>query len=130
MLFAQQAERPLIEFTLAPIFEDHGIALAVMGIVVVFIALVLVATFIKILPRILPAPPVAGTQQPQGLLPVEDDQLSEELVAVIAAAVAATVVQPHRIVRIRGLTPEDLGWSLKGRFQHHHSHQLAKRKSR
>ena len=53
MLLAQQDDRPLIEFTLAPLFEDYGIPLAVMGIFVVFMALVLVVVFITLLPRVL-----------------------------------------------------------------------------
>jgi glutaconyl-CoA/methylmalonyl-CoA decarboxylase subunit delta len=56
--------------------------------------------------------------------PVSDDgTLSDEIVAVIAAAVATVVSTPHRIVHIRGLTTEELGWSLGGRLQHHASHQ-------
>ena len=43
---------------------------------------------------------------------------------MIAAAVAETIRQPHRIVRIRGLTAEDLDWSLEGRMQHHQSHRI------
>jgi hypothetical protein len=48
--------------------------------------------------------------------------LPEELVVVIAAAVAESLGPAHRIVRIRGLMPEDLGWQLEGRLQHHASH--------
>lgn len=56
--------------------------------------------------------------------PVSDDgKMSDEIVAVIAAAVAASISTPHRIVHIRGLTAEELGWSLGGRLQHHASHQ-------
>jgi Na+-transporting methylmalonyl-CoA/oxaloacetate decarboxylase gamma subunit len=49
-------------------------------------------------------------------------ELSEEVVAIITAAVAEALEARHRIVHIRGLTPEDLGWSLEGRLQHHASH--------
>ena len=51
------------------------------------------------------------------------DKLSDEVVAVISAAVATTVLAPYRIVRIRGLTAEELGWSWEGRLQHHASHK-------
>jgi hypothetical protein len=47
----------------------------------------------------------------------------DEIIAVIAAAVAEVVDAPHRIVRVRGLTPDDLGWLLEGRMQHHTSHK-------
>jgi Na+-transporting methylmalonyl-CoA/oxaloacetate decarboxylase gamma subunit len=60
--------------------------------------------------------PIRGT-------PRRGAPLSEETVAVIAAAVAEVIGTPHRIVRIRGLTPEDLSWPLEGRMQHHASHR-------
>ncbi len=53
-LIAQQEDR-LIQFTSAPLFEDHGLPLAVMGILVVFLALSLVIAFISVLPRLFPA---------------------------------------------------------------------------
>lgn len=118
--------RPLIEFTLAPLFEDHGIPLAVMGIVVVFMALVLVIVFITFLPRMLAR--LTGDVPNQPILETAiDDELSEETLVVIAAAVAESVPAPHRIVFVRGLTPEDLGWSLEGRMQHHQSHRIQHR---
>lgn len=51
------------------------------------------------------------------------DEIPEEIVAAIVAAVAVTVATPHRVVRIRGLTPEQLGWLWGGRIQHHTSHR-------
>ncbi len=53
----------------------------------------------------------------------DDDALTDEVVAVISAAVAATISASYRIVRIRGLTAEELGWSREGRLQHHTSHR-------
>ncbi|MCA9248897.1 MAG: OadG family protein [Planctomycetales bacterium] len=128
MLLAQNETRPLIEFTLAPLWHDHGIPLAIMGILVVFLALSLLATFIGLLPRLLPRPATA----PIAAEPTEaaGDEISEETLAVIAAAVAATLDRPHRIVRISGLTPQDLGWSLEGRLQHHQSHKIRHRGDR
>ncbi len=58
-----------------------------------------------------------------------ETKLSEEIVVVIAAAVAEVMAKPHRIVHIRGLTPEDLGWSFQGRMQHHHSHRIQRDRS-
>lgn len=56
--------------------------------------------------------------------PAKDvDALSDEVVAVISAAVATTISVPYRIVHIRGLTAEELGWSWGGRLEHHTSHR-------
>ena len=130
MLLAQQDDRPLISFTLEPLFQDHGIPLAVMGILVVFVALVLVVVFITVLPRVLA--PFSRTSQPEqsALHPVSDDELSEETLVVIAAAVAAAFDRPHRIVRVRGMTPADHGWSHEGRIQQHQSHRIQHRDPR
>lgn len=57
-----------------------------------------------------------------GDAPLDAGDLPDELVVVIAAAVAETLGPAHRIVRIRGLMPEDLGWQLEGRLHHHASH--------
>ena len=131
MLLAQQDNGPLFEFTLEPLKEDHGIALAVMGILVVFVALVLVVVFITLLPRIvdllhdLTAPSVGKESEEAASVPAtEEGGLSEEIVVVIAAAVANVLERPHRIVQIRGLTPAEMGWSLEGRMLHHHSHRI------
>jgi sodium pump decarboxylase gamma subunit len=124
MLLAQHDSRPLIEFTLSPLFEDHGIPLAVMGVLVVFTALSLIVLFITLLPRML-AGTVAKTPEQSAVESfVADEELSEEILVVIAAAVAEAISTPHRIVKIRGMTPADLGWSLEGRMQHHQSHRI------
>lgn len=123
MVFAQQDKGPLIDVTLSPLLEDHGIPLAVMGILVVFIALALVVSFITLLPRLLGQVNSQPTEQPVVPQILAEDEVSEETLIVIAAAVAEMIRVPHRIVRIRGLTPEDLGWSLEGRMQHHQSHR-------
>lgn len=120
----QQSDAPLIRFSLEPLQGDFGIPLALMGILVVFMALSLVMLLITVLPKVLgrvlvsPLPPAAETTS------TSDGGLSEETVAVIAAAVAATMRQPHRIVKIRGLSPGEMGWSLEGRMQHHRSHHV------
>jgi Na+-transporting methylmalonyl-CoA/oxaloacetate decarboxylase gamma subunit len=127
MLLAQQDDRPLFEFTLAPLSEEFGIPLAVMGILVVFMALVLVVAFISVLPRVLALVSSSPREEPIAVLATDEDELPEEMLVVIAAAVAATLDKPHRIVRIRGLTPADRGWSLKGRMHHHASHRIQPR---
>ena len=129
MLLAQQDSRPLIEFTLAPLLQDHGLPLAVMGVLVVFSALVLIAVFIKLLPYVFGEDRRLRPAASAGLA-AGHDGLSEEMLVVIAAAVAETIRQPHRIVHVRGLTTEDLEWSLGGRMQHHLSHNLPRRDRR
>ncbi|MCB0117354.1 MAG: OadG family protein [Caldilineaceae bacterium] len=118
-----------IGFTLEPLFHDTGIPLAIMGVLVVFLALAVLVIFIQRLPYIMerleprapssaaPAPPVVSAT----------NELPEELVVVITAAVAAALDRPHRIVRIRGLTPTDMAWSMEGRSQHHQSHRIRPR---
>lgn len=90
------------------------------GFFVVFLSLTLVALLCSIVGYLLRK--VASQTLPSRSSAAAEDELSEEVVAVIAAAVAEVISMPHRIVHIRGLTPEDLGWSLEGRMQHHASH--------
>lgn len=128
LLFAQETVNSTSGFSLRPLFQDSGIPLAIMGITVVFAALVLVSLFISWLPRLMrrldgmyaEEEVKRATAAPQP----DADAIPEETLVVIAAAVAAVVTSPHRVVRIRGLTPEDLGWSLEGRIQHHTSHKI------
>ncbi len=128
MLWAQENSLPLVEFTLAPLWEEHGIPLALMGIFVVFVALALVLLFIRLLPRLLAwvTGPTSAPSLPSPPAPA-NEALPEEILVVIAAAVAVTLGAPHRIVSIRGLTPGEFGWSLEGRMQHHQSHRFRNR---
>ncbi len=64
---------------------------------------------------------------PQTVSPIAESEEAEEVVAVIAAAVAEVLAVPHRIVYIRGLTSGDMERALEGRFQHHISHKLPRR---
>lgn len=113
-----------IEFSLSPLFEDYGIPLAIMGVVVVFLASALVIAFIAVLPRVVRLLNVSSNADTGRAPMMADEPLSDETLAVITAAVAAVVSQPHRIVSIGGQKPEDLGWSLEGRIQHHQSHDI------
>ena len=130
MLLVQQDRGFFIEFTGAPLLEDYGIPLAVMGILVVFLALALVVGFISLLPRVLSRFDAAKLTSPSALHDAMDEELSEETLVVIAAAVAVATGRPHRIVRIRGVTAQELGWSLEGRMQHHRSHMIKHRDQR
>lgn len=111
----------LLDFSTTPLREEHGIPLAIMGVVVVFLALGLVAILIKVLTLIGGPPELLESSSP---LPKASGDCSPETVAVIAAAVAVMIERPQRIVRIRGITPGEHDWSLEGRLQHHHSHRL------
>lgn len=69
----------------------------------------------------------ASRRSPDSASSVLETQDADEIVAVIAAAVAEVLAIPHRIVFIRGLTPEDMERTFEGRFQHHISHKLPRR---
>ncbi|MCO6457645.1 MAG: OadG family protein [Pirellulaceae bacterium] len=125
--------------TWAPLWEDTGLPLAVMGIAVVFVALTLVSLFIALLPRLIELldrlHPVAeergelaaGSSSAAEVAAAAEGDVPEEIVVVITAAVAEMMGRPHRVVHIRGLTAEELGWSLEGRMQLHTSHQVHRR---
>ena len=121
--------------TFEPLWEDHGIALAIMGMFVVFCALVLVSTFIMLLPRLMtglerlhPEPKKQrGRSKPKTPPKPADDELPEEIQVVIAAAVAEVVGARHRIIRTRRLSADEQAWSLEGRMQHHTSHARVRR---
>ena len=130
LLLAQQFAKWTFQLQTKPLFEHTGIPLAVMGMLVVFAALVILSLFITALPRIMMAwaqyhPEQARHEPPVGA--VASDGLSDEMLAVIAAAVNETIDQPHRIVHTRQLTSADLAWALEGRRQHHSSHKTQPR---
>lgn len=116
-----------IKMSFEPLFHDKGIPLALMGMFIVFMALLFVISFISSLPRIMgmiesfspsgehaPAPPPVAPQESES---------PEELIAVIAAAVAATLDQPHRIIRTREITAQEMAWPQQGRLQIQASHK-------
>ncbi|MDC0935187.1 OadG family protein [Pirellulales bacterium] len=118
-----------------PLMEDDGIPLAIMGLFVVFSALLLVCGFIGLLPRIMAFLDRLAPEQTEANASTHrhaelTDEVSPEILAVIAAVVADTVRVPHRIVRTRELSSEDLNWTLEGRRQHHASHRIERRDHR
>ena len=127
-LLAQETSEQLFRLQLQPLWEEHGIPLAIMGVMVVFAALVLVSSFIFLLPRLmsvldkflpLEMPVHQHTSPPAPVV----DELPEEILVVLAAAVSETLGRPHRIVFARELTAKDLAWSHQGRWQIHTSHR-------
>ncbi len=130
MILAQQDTGPLVQFSLAPLSEEYGIPLAVMGILVVFMALTLVVTFISVLPHVAARLTAKSAPRSAESLLAAQDELPEEIRVVIAAAVAATIPHPHRVVLVRGTAPSSVAWSLEGRIQHHQSHRIPHRDQR
>ena len=123
----------LLQITFKPLTEDEGIPLAIMGMFVVFLALVLVCSFIVLLPRLMTvidhvhpkadAHPVRSQKKKSKAAAKErPGEIPEEIQVVIAAAVAEVIDSPHRIVRTRQLSAEEHSWSLEGRMRHHTSH--------
>jgi Na+-transporting methylmalonyl-CoA/oxaloacetate decarboxylase gamma subunit len=94
---------------------------AAAGLAVVLLSLSLLALFCSAVGHFFQRSSARATPQRQSA--VSSDALTEETVAVIAAAVAAVVALPHRVVHIRGLTAEEMGWMWGGRIQHHTSHK-------
>ncbi|WP_145247592.1 hypothetical protein [Aeoliella mucimassa] len=100
-----------------------------MGIFVVVSALASLAIMSMVVGFVLNAmkkspPPVKPAD------PVPEEGVPEETMVLIAAAVAAVISQPARIVHVRGLTPDDMAWALQGRSQIHASHALKPQDSR
>lgn len=96
------------------------------GLAVVILSLSLLSLVVALAGRLLrirkptTSPAAATPAQP----PLPSADLTPELVAVIAAAVAVTLSKPHRIVRIRAAdNPWLQAWASEGRrqiFQSHH----------
>ncbi|SMP67496.1 sodium pump decarboxylases, gamma subunit [Neorhodopirellula lusitana] len=135
------------ELTFDPLFNETGIPLAVMGMLLVFVALSILVGVITAMPHIIallegnadaaePTPSHAkssATKSPTTAPsvgpnsdPNSDPELSPELIAVIAAAAEAEL-GAVRVVRMRPLTPSEIAWTLEGRLRHHASHRLQPR---
>ncbi|MEM8864611.1 MAG: hypothetical protein AAGF31_03590 [Planctomycetota bacterium] len=101
---------------------DQRVQFAVVGFVVVLISLASIAVICAAAGacfRVF-AEKAQSTSAPRSTVGAP----TMEEVAVIVAAVAEAIEKPHRIVHIKGLTPEDLNWSSEGRMMHHASHDL------
>ena len=126
ILLAEESSRGF-RLQIQPLFDDTGIPLAIMGMLVVFAALVLVSVYVTLLPRFATYLeerfPEKASPQPVAQPPISGDDLPEEILVVIAAAVAEVIDEPQRIIHARQLTPLDLAWSFEGRRQQHVSHR-------
>ncbi|TWU37243.1 OadG family transporter subunit [Novipirellula artificiosorum] len=141
LLSLQTAVVPLFTINTEALFEETGLPLAIMGMFVVFSALLILIFCVSMLPRamvlldkFMPATPHHGAAKPKPKPKKKEAKaakavadvggVSEEIAVVIAAAVAQVMDQPHRIVRTRQLTAAELAWTLQGRIRHHASHKL------
>lgn len=116
-------------FSLDPLYQDTGLPLAAMGLLVVFAALILVRVFIGTLPRLMAILEhfFPEAEHPAHAAPAPEeasDEIPEHVVAIIAAVVTDMVGVRHRILRTRQLQSDDMSWALEGRLQHHASHRL------
>jgi sodium pump decarboxylase gamma subunit len=124
----------------APLFEETGIPLAIMGMLVVFLALSVLIIIISVFPfvmglldRWLPvshhhAGNTKSKSKPKANETVDNDGvIPPHILAIIAAAVFEMEPGPVRIVRTRQLTTSELAWTLEGRIRHHASHRLQAR---
>lgn len=111
----------------------ESLLLLVAGMTSVFTALLLLAGMIRLLEwtdRTLNTKRIKKYSEKVETHKV-DDELNDEIVAVISAAVAAMLRPPVRIRRIRFLTDaaSDPAWAVTGRLNIMASHAIAKRKS-
>lgn len=115
------------QLTLAPLWKDTGLQLAVMGILVVFAALCLVAGFIAVLPRLMillegqprPVPPTSASASAKQ----SAEEIPEEVLVVLAAAAAAALGDGHRVIHVSEASVRDRAWTMEGRAEHHGSHR-------
>lgn len=126
----------------APLMEETGLPLAIMGMFVVFLALIVLILIISsfpfvigVLDRWLPVsehhaskakPKAKSTPKLTEPVPL-DGAIPPHILAIIAAAVYEMEPGPVRIVRTRQLTTSELAWTLEGRIRHHASHRLQSR---
>ncbi|TWU29769.1 OadG family protein [Bythopirellula polymerisocia] len=113
-----------LNFSLEPLWHDTGIPLALMGMFIVFFALIFISMFISRLPHIMAVLDKYLPQAEQLLNPPKprEGEISDEVIAVIAAAVSEALGKPHRIIHTRELTSRDMAWPQQGRWQIQTSH--------
>lgn len=106
-------------FSLEPLWTDRGIPLAIMGMLVVFLALIAIATFIANLPRLM----AVIDRKPAATPAAASAEDPDEVIAVITAAVEAALGPGHRVIHAQQVTPRELAWAQQGRWQHQTSHE-------
>jgi hypothetical protein len=138
-LLAAETGGHVLHFTLRPLLEPTGLPLALGGMFLVLVAMALVVLFASYLPlilsrveRLVPVVESIG-QQALGSLSdarrklgdeeADDLDADENLMVVLAAAVAVAISEPHRIVFARSHS-DNLAWAREGRRQIHTSHRV------
>jgi sodium pump decarboxylase gamma subunit len=113
-----------------PIIQSLSLSVLAFGIVfVTFIVLVLAVRVIRWADERTNALRIAEYAEKVATHQV-DDEVNDEIVAVITAAVAATLRKPVVVRKIRFLTTEsEAAWAVTGRLNIMASHAIAKRKS-
>jgi hypothetical protein len=75
-----------------------------------------------------PAPAVAPPIPTPPKTVLASDQMSPEILAVIAAAISVVLGQPHRVLSVQqasaARTPEINVWALEGRLEQFESHKV------
>jgi sodium pump decarboxylase gamma subunit len=112
-----------------PIFQSISLSVLALGIVLVtFIVLILAVRVIRWADERLNSLRIAEYAQKVELHQIEDE-MNDEIVAVITAAVAATLKKPVVVRKIRFLSAEsEPAWAVTGRLNIMASHAVAKRK--
>ncbi len=113
-----------------PLMQGVSLSVLALGIVVVtFVVLILAVRVIRWADERLNALRIAEYAQKVETHQIADD-VNDEIVAVITAAVAATLKRPVIVRKVRFLSTEtEPAWAVTGRLNIMASHAIAKRKS-
>jgi sodium pump decarboxylase gamma subunit len=114
---------------------DEGFELMVVGMGVVFTALVLIMILMIIIravvkmankpktaPALQPAPAASASTPAQS----DDSGMDPQIAVLLTAAVAAVVKRPFRIRQVAQINRNTNAWAEHGRSVHHRSHRVRK----
>jgi Na+-transporting methylmalonyl-CoA/oxaloacetate decarboxylase gamma subunit len=105
--------------------ESEALLLALVGMSVVFLALVTIGFFIFLLGRLFAERAVPESQSRPVAEPVAADGLDPRTIAVISAAAFVAVGQPVRVQRITFINRNTISaWAERGRVSIHGSHNV------
>jgi len=94
-----------------------GLTLMVVGMLIVFVALVLLMAVIRLIDMATAgsAPATEPAAAPKPVAPVEEEGVNEELLVVLAAAATAALRRSVRVRRVRLVKRSDGSWVAGGR---------------
>jgi Na+-transporting methylmalonyl-CoA/oxaloacetate decarboxylase gamma subunit len=105
--------------------ETEALLLALVGMSVVFLALVTIGVFIYLLGRVFVNRPSAAPAAAMSAAPLGAGQLDARTIAVISAAAFAAVGRPVRVQRITFINRNTISaWAERGRVSIHGSHNV------